>query len=306
MSNGDPHGGYEQPPASTPTQAPPQVYEPAPAASGAAPRARSGLLIALSIASGVLLLTTIAFAGTTAWLFTTRGAPAAVEQKTETEQKTDKKPDGKSEPAKETEFMVGGTDLQVFSDLTFDSFGVHTIAGENLNPIYATVKNENKTQAAEAYFDITLYDKKDRVIARTPANVYLLPGQTSMFYSAVGGDFPSGERVVVEQTSIEFSEPILSGGIKIDELSMDEEIGYVLGNFTASLSAVPEYPDVFMAAFDGDRLVAACQASPDIPAEGAFEADCILEPLGQEKASGKLKLSKDVEFEVYLALDIPW
>lgn len=298
MSNEDFQSGYPQPP--TQSFEPQSAHAALPAQYEQPPKPRSGALIALSIASGVLLLTTIAFAGTTAWLFTTRGTPAT------TEQKTDKKADGQGDQAEETKLMAGGIALEVISDLTFNSFGVSNREGDTLNPIYATVKNEDKTRAAEAYFDITLYDKKNRVIARTPSNVYLLPGQTSMFYGAVGGEIASGERIVVEQTSIELVDPVLSGGIKIDELSMDEEIGYVLGKFTASLSAAPEYPDVFMAAFDGDRLVGACQASPDIPAEGTFEADCILEPLGQENASGKLKLSKDVEFEVYLALDIPW
>lgn len=297
MSNEDFRSGYPQPPAQS--FEPQSAHASLPAQYEQPPKPRNGALIALSIASAVLLLTTIAFAGTTAWLFTTRGAPAT------TERKADEKTDGRGDK-EETKLRAGGIALEVTSDLTFDSFGVSNREGDTLNPIYAIVKNEDKTRAAEAYFDITLYDKKNRVIARTPSNVYLLPGQTSMFYGAVGGEIASGERIVVEQTSIELVDPVLSGGIKIDELSMDEEIGYVLGNFTASLSAAPEYPDVFMAAFDGDRLVAACQASPDIPAEGAFEADCILEPLGQDKASGKLKLSKKVEFEVYLALDIPW
>lgn len=37
----------------------------------------------------------------------------------------------------------------------------------------------------------------------------------------------------------------------------------------------------------------------------AFETDCVLEPFGQEKTPKTLKLSKDAEFEVYLALDNP-
>lgn len=293
MSNGDLQGGYQPP-------QPPQVHAPLPIQDQPAPRPRNGLLLTLAILCGVLLLTTIAFAGTTAWLFTTRTAPAA------TEQKNDPGAEGEKADKKEgSEVVLGGVPVEVTSELKFGSFGLSTPEGSRFSSIYATVKNEDETKAAAASFDITVYDKKNRVLGRTPTHVYLLPGQTSMFYGIVDADVTSGASVAIEQTRMELSAPAISGGIKIDELGMDDESGYVLGTFTASLTAVPEFPDVFMAAFDGERLVAACYGSPDIPAEGAFESDCVLEPLGQEKVSDGLKLPKDVEFEVYLALEEP-
>ena len=307
MSNGDFDGGYsqlQQQQQVAPQQvAPPHAQQPGIAHTQPGTRPKSGLLLALSILSGVLLLSTIVFAGTTVWLFSTRGAPAQTEQKPTGQ--AEGETDGKGDSAKSGEFLLGGVPLEVVSDLKFASFGAGNSEGSNYSGLYATVKNENKTQAATAFFDFTAYDKENRVIARTPSNVYLLPGQTSMYYGVIDEKIAKAERLVLEQTSIEFGAPVLTGGIKIDDLGMDEESGYVLGNFTASLSATPEYPDFFIAGFDGDQLVAACQAMPDIPAEGAFEADCILEPLGQEKTPKTLKLPKDAEFKVYLALDNP-
>lgn len=304
MSNGDFDGGYSQPQQQqqvAPQQdAPPHAQQPGTAHTQPGIRPKSGLLLALSILSGVLLLTTIVFAGTTVWLFSTRSAPAA------TDHKNDPDAEGEKADKKEgTEVMLGGVPVEVTSDLKFGSFGLSAPDGSRFSSIYATVKNDDKTNAAAVSFDITVYDKKNQILGRTPTHLYLLPGQTSMFYGIVDADITSSASVALEQTRMERSAPAISGGIKIDELGMDDESGYVLGTFTASLTAVPEFPDVFMAAFDGERLIAACYGSPDIPAEGAFESDCILEPLGQEKLSGELKLPKDVEFEVYLALDEP-
>lgn len=307
MSNGDFDGGYSQPQQQqqvAPQQvAPPRAQQPGTAHTQPGTRPKSGLLLTLSILSGVLLLSTIVFAGTTVWLFSTRGAPAQTEQNPADQVEGESGDDG--DTVKPTKLQLGGTPLEVVSDLEFGSFGVGNSAGSNYSGLYATVKNKNEKKAVTVFFDFTAYDKENRVIARTPGNIYLLPGQTSMFYSVIDEKFAQAERLILEQTMIELTDPALTGGIKIDDLSMDKDSGYVVGNFTASLSATPEYPDFFIAGFDGDQLVAACQAIPDIPAEGAFEADCILEPLGQEKTPKTLKLPKDAEFEVYLALDNP-
>lgn len=202
-------------------------------------------------------------------------------------------------------FVVGGIDLQVISDLEFIAVGMKTSSEARFSPIYATVKSKDPTQAVAAFFDITLYDKDDRVIERSAANVYVLPRHASMLYGLVEVDFERAERMVIEQTRLTLDAPVVNGWISIDDLFINKESGRITGDFATTLSPAPRYVEIFMAAFVRDRLVAACYDSPDIPDSGTFEVGCSLEPLSQEVRSSELKIPEDAKYEIYLVLSTP-
>lgn len=282
-----------------PPGTPPGTPTAAPSQPGESRRRGSGLLIALSIACGVLLLATVALGATAVWLGSDRASLAAERAKAEADAKAER------EKSAGVSYRLGDVELLTFSDLEFGSFAITEMDESGFSSIYSVIENPDAKQAAEVYFDVTAYAEDGTVIDRTPSNMYLLPGQKSLFQGIFTTDLSEAESFKIEQTSIEFDAPIMAGGISVDALASDGE-SYVEGEFTSTLDQVPEYPDLYVVGFIGDEIFAVCSDSPDIPANGAFTASCRLDYMvGTEPAKSK-KLPKDATFDAFVELQIPY
>ncbi|GAB2549765.1 hypothetical protein GCM10027033_02770 [Leucobacter ruminantium] len=260
-------------------------------------RGASPLVIGLAVACGVLLLATIGFGGAAAWLWNERAkadtALAAAEKEL-------------ADLDVGTTQTLGDLELVIVSDISFSEFVRTAPDSQGLLALYSHVTNEDAEQAAEVFFDLTAYDADGRVIGRNPASMYLLPEQQSIFKGIISSDMLAAEMIKIEQTSLEFATPAMTGGIAVDGFAGSDS-GYVEGEFTSSLSQAVQYPYLYIVGYVDDEIFAVCSDWPDVPANGAFTASCRLDyAANDEVPEGDVKIPEDAEFDAFLALDIPY
>lgn len=251
------------------------------------------LVLALSIACAVLLVTSIGLGIATLRLWQERaGSPVSGPTPSPT--------------AEESPQTVHGIELTTASDYTFGPFAMTNIVDDRFTILYATIENDDPDQAVAVYFDITAYGADGRIIDRGPSSQYLLPGQVSLFRGVFSADLSDAVLITVEQTMLDVEAPVMTGGVTLDSISGGDG-GYVEGTLTSTLSAVPEYPELYFAAFVDDKLYAVCSDIPDIPANGTFTARCVLEPADAKDAPEDfVEFPEDAVFEAYLSLEIPY
>lgn len=273
----------------------PRVPEPS-AAPTPEKDGRRGPVLALAITCAVLLLTTIGFGGAAAWLWFDRSVAAAPES---TPTPT---PTAKSDAAEPQ--LVQGIEVTVVSDLEFGAFAMSKLVPDDYVSLYSSVTNPDSDQAAEVFFDITAYAEDGSILDRSPESVYILPGQTTMFEGLFGTDITDATRLVVEQTTGEFTDPVMTGEVVVDDVRGGE--GYVEVTATSTLSQVPEYAAIFIFGSLDGGIFGVCSTYPDVPAGGSFMAGCELEPVSADSPKTYSDFPKGAEFGAFIALDIPW
>lgn len=260
-------------------------------------RQRNTPVIVLSICCAILFATALGFGAATLWL--SNVDPAAAVGSTPSPTPT-VRTDAESEPQ-----TVQGFEITTVSDLAFDAFTLTGTDADGFTVIYAKVENEDAAQAAEAYFDITAYGPDGRVVGRTPSNMYLLPGQRSLFYGVMASDMTKVERIKIEQTNFDLAPPVVTGGISLDSILGGDE-GLVEATFTSTFSAPSEYAEVYIAGFVDEQLFAVCQDKADIPVNGGtFTVRCRLEPVSTDTPEAIEELPENAVFDAYWELDIP-
>lgn len=275
----------------------------APAAQPARKRDRSPAVVALAIACGVLLLAAVGLGGTAAWLWGERSrvetALAASEKRAAEQAEALEKLDIGAK------HQLEAFEVVVISDLELSDPVVTAPDRSGFVALYAPIVNENEEQAADVFFDVTAYSDEGRIIARTPASVYLLPGQTSLFRGILTSDMLEAETIRIEQTSLELQAPSVTGGVVLDSLAASES-GYVEGQLTSTLSQASSFSDLFLVGFVDDKIFAVCSDFPEIPANGAFTASCDLEYASENPSTAEeVEIPEDAIFDAFLALERP-
>lgn len=259
-----------------------------------ADRQRLGpVIIALMIGCCVMLVATIALGATSASLFAS-SIPSPTPTPTPSPTKTEEVPTQ----------TVRGLEIVVRSDVEFGDFAIGDPDASGLTLVVAPISWKDKTSAIYAQFDITAYDEDGRIIGRHPNQAYLLPGQEGFFRGILAEDLSDAVRITVEQVGADIEAPMMSGAIALNgtETLVRDGKSYVGGNLTSTLSAVPQYPEVFLAGYVDGELFSVCWDSPDIPAGGDFVAICELIPVTSDEKP-LTKIPKDAEFRAYLALE---
>lgn len=273
------------------------MTEAAPPAATLPPRHRR-LMIALSLVCAVLLAATAVLGAATLWL-SSAGSGAAPTSTPAPEPTPTPGMAAESKPLKVRDFEV-----TTVSDLSFSGFALTATDEQGFTALYAVIENDDPAQAAEAFFDISVYGPDDRLVGRTPSNTYLLPGQKSLFYGVIASDMAEVERIRIEQTRFEQEAPAVTGTIRMDSILGGDE-GLVEGTFSSTLSAPTEYTEVFIAGFVDGELFAACTRDVDIPASGGtFTVRCRLEPASADELMPISEFPADAVFDAYFALDL--
>lgn len=261
-------------------------------------RQRNSAFIVLSIFCAILLATAVGFGAAALWLSnvapTSAGTPSPDPTPTV---------GGGAESKPQT---VQGFDITTVSDLTFGAFALSATDEDGFTVIYAKIENDDPANAAEVYFDITAYGPDGRVVGRTPSNMYLLPGQRSLFYGIMASDMTKVDRIKIEQTNFDLAPPVVSGDLSVDTILGGEE-GLVEATFTSAFSAPSEYAEVYIAGFVDEQLFAVCQDKADIPAGGGtFTVRCRLDAVSTDRSPQAIdEIPEDAVFDAYWALDIP-
>lgn len=258
-------------------------------------RRRGPLVLILGILSTVLLVTTIGFGTTTLLLWNqTSAQPQPTPSPTESEGS-----DGVVETS------VQGIPVRVVSDVIFDKFAMEELSARAHTLLYATVTNSEPDLAATAFFDVTVYAEDGTIIDRSPTNLYLLPGQTSMLNAILGGELDGAASIAIEQTMYSAEPPAFSGGVSLDEVGGGEG-GLVQATFTSNLSAVAEYAEVYIVGFIDGEIYAVCSDYVDAPVNASFTADCYLDAAWDENRHDVEEFSDDAVFDAYILYDIPF
>jgi len=272
---------------------PVQAAPPGASSDTAPPKKRNAALIALAIVCCVLLLSTIGLGITTALLLrggSMIGSPPSPEP-TST---------GQGTGSGGATAIVQGYPVTVASDLRVDHFAL--ASDTDISTLYALVTNTNSNQVAQASFDITAYDADGRIIYRTLDLFYLLPGQTTAMDASFLAAVDDLDRFTVEQTRIEWSDPVISGGASIVEARTGDS--YVEADLTSTLSSVAEYTEVYLAVFVEDEIVGICSDLVDFPASGgALKVSCGLDPAYEDDEVDLDDLPADAEVDVFLKID---
>ncbi|WP_217178629.1 hypothetical protein [Streptomyces sp. AC495_CC817] len=275
----------------TPSAPPPEPTTPS--APVAPPAKKPTLLIALGIASALLLAATIVLGVNIARVL---GAQTGAEALPSPSPSTTP-----SEPV-----TVQGRELTVAADaVSFDHWTMTDIdSGESHTVLYATVTNTSATTAVTAYFDASAYDDDDRIVDRSPTYAYLLPGQTSLVSAIFTGDITSATSFLIEQTRAEV-QPVSDPGEVTASAITAGEYGLLSATITSTLP--PELTgEVFLAWLDGDEIRGLCEAAFDIPV-GDSTAECYADPVGANTPPADVDAIPDGSTLVaYATLDIPY
>lgn len=255
-------------------------------------------LLVLGIASIVLLLTTIALGGLTAWLLLTRGSAGPPV--------SSPSPDASQTTPGEAQ-LVQGIEITTSVDPALDlgSFAMSAPDEGGFVAIVAPVTWTNTTDAVSAYFDVTAYDAAGDIINRNPSSFYALPGQETFFVGIFSADLSDAVRITVEQTKADVEPPIMTGGITV-EVTESGESSFLGARMATGLSAVPEYPKVYLVGYVDGEMFGYCYDYADIPASGTFISTCKVIAVsadGDPWFDGEFP--EDAEYRVFLELSIP-
>jgi len=244
------------------------------------------------VACAVLLISTIALGLTALSLWNgTQAAPTPAPTATETTPSNDR--------------TVQGLPIDVTSSLALDDFAL-TELGSSYAFLYATATYNGTGDAATVFYDVTAYAEDGTILDRTPASLYMLPGQTSMLEAIFSQDISDVARFAIEQTYDERDAPVLTGELVVDAADVSDG-GRVDASLTSALSATAEYTDLYLVAYTEGEIYGVCTDFVDIAAGASFESYCYLEAAWNETLIDvEGDVPDDVEVKVYASYDLPW
>lgn len=221
---------------------------------------RRGLLIALSIASVVLLAATITF-GTMLFSMLDAGprsggtAPEAGE------------PTASATPTPEPDTVHGIPITVGDSALEFGTW-VTELWTDGTTRLHAPIRNNSTTQAVTASYDLTAYDAEGRILDRVSASADLLPASEGIINSmTLRADPDEVASIVVEQTEVDADVSPYTGAVTGGEVEVDHETARVSTDMTSTLSPSPDSQDIQFGAFIGDELIGLCEIGAEAEGE---------------------------------------
>ena len=269
---------------------------PEPAAPTAAPQRRAGgngLLVALSILCAVLLLATLGFGTGAAILSVTNDSAAADPGSTPTPRPTAKV---------DRDRTVHGIPVEVVSDIDFGYFFMTNTDAKGFTALYSQIRNHDEKRAAIIFFDVSLYDEDAVLLSRWPSSVYMLPGQVTLFTGVTVGNMLDVASIRIEQTSLKYEEPRSTGTVVLDEARSGDN-GLVGGKYTSTLGVEGRGAHVYLIAAVDNEVFGVCWDVENIPASGAFDFRCTLEPASRDEPQPIGALPEDAVVASYYTLD---
>lgn len=269
---------------------------PEPAAPTAAPQRRAGgngLLVALSILCAVLLLATLGFGTGAAILSVTNDSAAADPGSTPTPKPTAKV---------DRDRTVHGIPVDVVSDIDFGYFFMTNTDAKGFTSLYSQIRNDDETRAVSVFFDVSLYDEDAVLLSRWPSSVYMLPGQVTLFTGVTVGNMLDVASIRIEQTSLSREEPRSTGTVVLDEARSGDN-GLVGGKYTSTLGVEGRAAHVYLVAAVDNEVLGVCWDYENIPASGAFDFRCTLDPASRDEPEPITTLPDDAVVASYYTLD---
>lgn len=269
---------------------------PEPAAPTAASQRRvggNGLLVALSVVCAVLLLATLGFGAGAAILSVTNVSAAADPGATPTPKPTAKV---------DRDRTVHGIPVDVVSDIDFGYFFMTDTDARGFTSLYSQIRNHDEKRAAIVFFDVSLYDEDAVLLSRWPSSVYMLPGQVTLFTGVTVGNMLDVASIRIEQTSLKYEEPRSTGTVVLDEARSGDN-GLIGGKYTSTLGVEGRGAHVYLIAAVDNEVLGVCWDVENIPASGAFDFRCTLEPASRDEPQPIGTLPDDAVVASYYTLD---
>ncbi|MBW1639493.1 hypothetical protein G3H63_10490 [Microbacterium resistens] len=259
------------------------------------------LLLALMIACGVLLVTTLGL-GVAVLALSGARADAGPPAPTASASASPTPSPAVSIPVPDLQ-EVQGFEIGVVSDLDIGDVVMAKAPTGEFSSIHAVIVNPAET-ATDAFFDVTSYDAEGGIVARFPATAYLLPGQRSLLTGILPRDLTEVSRILVEQTRGGEAEAVAAGTVELKDVRSAED-GRVQAQFVSTLDRPAPLADVYVVGFDGDDIFAVGQTVVDIPAGGEFGATLSMYLATKGDPAEFTEIPADAEYEAFFEMERP-
>ncbi|MEI3847177.1 MULTISPECIES: hypothetical protein [unclassified Microbacterium] len=255
------------------------------------------LLLALTIACGVLLATTL---GLGVAVLALSGARADAARPAPTASPTPSPT--VSIPVPDLQ-EVQGFEIGVVSDLEIGGVVMAKAPTGEFSSVHAVIVNRAET-AIDAFFDVTSYDAEGGIVARFPTSAYLLPGQRSLLTGILPRDLTGVSRILMEQTRGGETETVAAGTVELKDVRSAAE-GRVEAQFVSTLDRPAPLADVYVVGFSGDEIFAVGQTVVDIPAAGEFGATLSMYLATKGDPAEFTEIPADADYEAFFELERP-
>ncbi|MDA4893217.1 hypothetical protein PFZ55_40775 [Streptomyces sp. MS2A] len=199
---------------------------------------------------------------------------------------------------------VQGFEIGVVSDFEIGGVVMAKAPTGEFSSIHAIITNTGSTPR-DPFFDVTSYDAEGRIVTRLVSNVYLLPGQQTLFTGFLPRDLTSVTRVLVEQTrGGEDASPLATGTVTLKDIrSLDN--GKVEGTFVSTLDQPAPLSDLYVVGSSGGEIFAVGRTMADIPAGGEFTARLSMYLATKDDPAELTEIPADAEYEAFFEAEQP-
>lgn len=254
------------------------------------------LLIVLSIVFSALTITTVGLGISTIVLLNGRAGAAA--QPTPTPTPTAAAATGTT--------TIDGFEISAATDLAVERLALAVVSHSDQVNVYAVLTNENRSEAADAVFDVTSYREDGSIVDRGLDIVYIPPGDSSVLQVELPEDLSDVVSIVIEQTRVDWLPPVNGGTLEVASVEASGLPDLLDVQLTSQLDLPAENTLAYLFAYDGEELIGICEAWGDLPATGgAFEDLCTWAPTPVDDPVMGDALPEDTEFEAYVRLEAP-